>query len=327
MTPLERRMLVLSLTFALLSATVLTGRAALGAARFSPDASAVSGSYYGANETWVSSATEDWPQKGSNWCGVATVAVVANYTYQLYGGQNYFPFHVGGQQQIVNDMNSDAAVSQWGTPTWNGVGPGFRADISRDFGTDPRSLAWAALYESTAGAQLHLQRAGYTLPRWATDSFSMHNVIYHGSVVNAVAGMARTLARFQQPLSVTTDHGLHSIVVSGVYATTNPISQYPANVTAVVSWDPGVGSPWGGNQSAREVTWANYTFNNTATMWGSVYSANGNDDPDPAVGIYTPNGSYPSHWIGFRTTIEPDSQTSVSVDYALDENGTVMQHP
>jgi hypothetical protein len=142
-----------------------------------------------------------------------------------------------------------------------------------------------------------------------------------------VAGMARTLERFRQPVNVTTDHGLHSIVVTGVFATTDPISQYPANVNAVVAWDPGVGSPWGGDQSAREVTWANYTFNNNTVTWGSAYNSNGNDDPDPSVGIYTPNGSYPTHWIGFRTDIEPDTQTNVSVDYALDENGAVMQHP
>lgn len=326
MTVIERRMLVASLTLALLTAVLFIGRFSGANVFGAPSAQAVSGSYFGANEAWVLTASSEWPQAASNWCGVATVEVVANYSYQLYGGQSYYPFHAGGQQQIANDMNSAAASSQWGTPAWNGVGPGFRADISNDFGSDPRALAWAILYESTAGVPLHTQRSGYTLPRWATNAFSYHNVIYHGDVVYAVAGMARTLARFQQPVSVTTDHGLHSVVVSGVYATTNPITQYPANVNAVVVWDPGVGSPWGGDQSAREVTWANYTFNNSSVAWGSLYSANGNDDPDPSVGIYTPTGSQ-THWIGFRTDIEPDSQIDVSVDYALDENGVVMTHP
>jgi hypothetical protein len=58
-----------------------------------------------------------------------------------------------------------------------------------------------------------------------------------------------------------------------------------------------------------------------------VYSANGNWDPDPAVGPYVPNSQYPSHWIGYRVDIEPDALVNVSVDYALDENGNVMLHP
>jgi len=88
-----------------------------------------------------------------------------------------------------------------------------------------------------------------------------------------------------------------------------------------------VGSPGGGYQSARFVTWANYSFDIASNGWGPLYSANGNLDPDPTVGIYVPNSQYPSHWIGYRVDIEPDTQFNVSVDYALDENGTVMVHP
>jgi hypothetical protein len=323
MTATERWMLTLGLLFGLLTLALLGG-GRLGQALARP---AVSGSFYGANDAWVAAAAAEWPQRDSNWCGVATVELVANYTYQMAAGQSYSPFQGGGQQRIANDMNSAAAISQWGTPSGNGIGPGFKADIARDFGTDPRSIAWAILYESTAGTGLHLHHPGYLPPKWATSAFTFHNVIYHGDVTHAMAGMARTLERFQQPLSVTTAHGLHSDVVSGVYATNDPIAAYPANVDAVDAWDPGVGSPNGGYQSAREVIWDNYTFNTNRSMWGSTYSANGSDDPDPAVGIYVPAGSYPAHWIGYRTDIEPDTQVGVSVDYALDENGNVMQHP
>jgi hypothetical protein len=64
-----------------------------------------------------------------------------------------------------------------------------------------------------------------------------------------------------------------------------------------------------------------------------VYSPNYFDqskpplDPDPAVGVYVPNSTYPNHWIGFRVDIEPDTLVNISVDYALDENGNVMTHP
>jgi hypothetical protein len=249
----------------------------------------------------------------------------------MQSGPSYYPFHAGGQQQIAADLNSAASVSQWGIPSYNGVGPGFAADIARDFGADPRSIAWGIWYESLAGRLARLHQPGKLSPRIAQLSYTYHNVIYHQPANLAVAGLARTLTRFEQPLIVTTAHGLHTVVVAGVWAMSNPMSGYPADVNAVNVWDPGVGAPGGGYQSARRVTWANYTFNTNTTAWGSVYSANhqsyGDLDPDPAVGIYVPTSQYPNHWIGFPVDIEPDSLVNVSVDYALDENGNVMLHP
>jgi hypothetical protein len=227
-------------------------------------------------------------------------------------------------------MNSPAAVSQWGTPSWNGVGPGFAADISRDFGTDPRSIAWGILRESAASSPPPVYQPGNRNPQIARQGYTYHNVIYHQAANQAnfaLAGVARTLVRFGQPIIMTTAHGLHTVVVSGMWASSDPVAGYPADVNAVDVWDPGVGSPWGGYQSARFVTWANYSFDVASNGWGPLYSANGNLDPDPAVGVYVPNSQYPSHWIGYRVDIEPDSQLNVSVDYALDENGNVMAHP
>jgi hypothetical protein len=160
MTVLERRLLAASLLFGILTLSVITGRALFAAAR----APAVFGNFYGANEAYVSAGTQDWPQANSNWCAVASIEAVANYTFQLQGGQSYFPFHTGGQQQIAADLNSPASVSQWGTPSWNGVGPGFASDISRDFGTDPRSIAWGIQYESLAGRLARLYRPGPLSP-------------------------------------------------------------------------------------------------------------------------------------------------------------------
>jgi hypothetical protein len=127
MTQLERRLLGASLLFGLLTLTVITGRTLLAA----PHTPGVTGNFYGVNEAYVSAGTVDWPQANSNWCAVASVELVANYTYQMQSGPSYFPFHADGHQQIAADMNSAASVSQWGTPRWNGVGPGFAADIAR----------------------------------------------------------------------------------------------------------------------------------------------------------------------------------------------------
>jgi hypothetical protein len=330
MTPLERRLLAVSLLLGILTLSIITGHT-LSAA---PRAPAVSGNYYGINDAYMVAGTEDWPQKNSNWCAVASIEAVANYTFQvLGGGPSSFPFHAGGQQQIAADMNSAASISQWGTPSWNGVGPGFAADIARDFGTDPRSIAWGIQYESAAGRLARLHQPGPLSPRIAQLGYAYHNVIYHQPANLAVAGIARAIMRFGQPIIVTTAHGLHTVVVSGVWAPNNPDTGYPADVNAVNVWDPAVGSPGGGYQSARLVTWGNYSFNTNSNAWGSVYSPNFWDnnkpplDPDPAVGPYVPNSQYPSHWIGFRVDFEPDSLVNVSVDYALDENGSVMSHP
>lgn len=324
MTLLERRLLTIALLLGVLTAGVVI-RGGLG----SGVAQAASGSYFGANESWVSAAASDWPQANGNWCGVANIELIANYTYEQAMGTTYFPFHSGGQQRIANALNSAAAVSQWGTPSWNGLGPGFRADIARDGGTDPRSIAWGILYNSAAGNYLHIHKPGYLQPKWATRAYSFHNVIYPSNfgIQYSVASMARTLERFQIPISVTMAHGLHSDVLSGVYATNDPVSAYPSNVTALTLWDPAVGTSTGGYQSAREVTWSYSGFVTSPSMWGTTYNANNGYDPDPSVGIYTPNASYPHHWITNWTDIEPDRRTDVSPDYAMDQNVNPMNHP
>lgn len=337
MTWIERRMLAVGLLFGLLTLCV-AGSDHFGLATLPTSvAQAASGTFYGANESWVGIAASEWPQRNGNWCGVANIEVLANYSFQAAtNNPNYFPFGnpagtpVGGRGQatVANDLNNKSiALSQWGVPNWNGIGPGFQADIARDGGTDPRSIAWAALYESAAGDYLHQHRPGYLAPRWATRAYSIHNVIYHGGETQALTGLARMLETYHLPVSITMAHGLHSDIVSGLYSTNDPNSSGTAAVTAINVWDPGVGSPSGGYQSAREVTWDAYSFNNSPDMWGTTYQSNSGYDPDPAVGPYTPNGQYPTHWINNYTLIGPDRHTTLSPDYALDENGNVMNHP
>ena len=336
---LERRMLYLALLFGVLTLMMLAsgipGSSSLFQSLWSaPIAQAHTGSYYGANDTWLGKGAVEWPQKNSNWCAVATVELVANYTWQMQANSSSnTPFTTGGQQRIANDMNASNSVSQWGTPSWNGIGPGFKADIARDFGEDPRSIAWAIAWESTTGSYeqwlQHPYANGVSLASPPAPAFLFHTIIYHQSnAAAATAGIARSLETYTQPLSVTIAHGLHSVVISGVYATDDPVQNYPnTTVDAVNVWDPGVGSKWGGYQSAREVTWDNYTFNTNSNEWGSTYNSNSNDDPDPAVGIYTPSSSYPHHWITYRVDIEPDTNVRLLPDYALDENLSLICPP
>ena len=56
MTPLERRLLATSLLFGVLTLLVITGRSLFAA----PHVAAVSGTFYGANEAYVSAGTVDW---------------------------------------------------------------------------------------------------------------------------------------------------------------------------------------------------------------------------------------------------------------------------
>jgi hypothetical protein len=118
------------------------------------------------------------------------------------------------------------------------------------------------------------------------------------------------------------------VIVSGVYSNNNPQASSTADVDAVDVWDPGVGSSFGGGyQSAREVLWDNYSFDSDPNMWGTTYASNNGFDPDPAVGIYTPNSTYPNHWISHYVDIAPDANVTVSPDITYDEHGNAMTHP
>lgn len=324
-------MLTIALLLAILTAGVAAGKLLDGGAWQPPVARAHSGGFYGANESLVASAATEWPQKANNWCAVANIEVIANYTYEVTSGTTTGPFLTGGQQRIANDLDSNAAVSQWGNPSWNGIGPGFRADIARDGGTDPRSIAWGIDDESIVSLYTHTPGGGTKGPKnppgLPSAPYAYHDVIYHNATNHALAELAIALEYYHLPISVTMAHGLHSDIVSGVYANADPITGDPADVDAVNVWDPAVGTSTGGYQSAREVTWDNYSFNADPNMWGTAYSSNNGYDPDPAVGIYAPNGQYPNHWINFLTAIVPDTNVSLSPDYALDEHGTVMTHP
>jgi hypothetical protein len=251
---------------------------------------------YGPSNARVLAAVQAsaWPQQENNWCGVATVAAIAQ-----------FRGHAVSQQDVANYLNSAAAVSGWGTapPSPTTFGPGFKAEISGDVGTDPRSLAVGLSAEGQG---------------------KYHELIDVAGNYDATLHLVDDLIRAQEPISVIVFHGLHSVLVSGVMATDNPVTD-PGSITGLEVWDPGYGIPNGNIQGAQEVlvplsTWLNNTY-----YWATPYNANyfGSiaDDPDPAVGPYTFNPSLADFlhlWIGHYVYLRPDAATDPSFNVKPD---------
>jgi hypothetical protein len=232
-----------------------------------------------------------WPQQGDNWCGIATVAAIANFLGD----------HVS-QGAVTAFLNSSSAVSGWGTPSWNGIGPGFAADIARDSGSDPRALAEGM--RQFGGA-------------WYSQMVDLW-----GSW-DATGQLAADLEHDHQPISVIVDGGQHSVVVSKIYANGDP-AWNPGAITALEVWDPGFGTS-AGLLWAQSVTVSLGTWLGDGRLWGSVY----NDylDPDPAVGPYTYDpsiGNYNHLWTGHFVYIRPGGIPGVSVDWAINQNWVVI---
>lgn len=260
---------------------------------------------YGASTAQTQTAVNaaQWPQQKSDWCGVATVAAVAQF-----GGKTVT------QQNVADYMNSSAGVSAWGTPSYVGYGPDVKADIARDFGTDPRSIA-AGLANATGA--------------------TYHQLVDLISSNDATNRLVADLARAQQPISVLVDHGAHSVLVSAVYATANPATN-PGSVTALVVWDPGVGAPNAGIQATQMAVVPISTWLGDPRYWGESYQPNYFGpyaaDPDPAVGPYTNDPSHNEYthlWIGHYVYLRPDATsdafTGVSVDWAFNQSGALIE--
>lgn len=272
-------------------------------------ATTISGMAYGADNTKMQAATvaAQWPQAQSTWCGVATVAAIA----QFEGATT------ATQQAMADYLNSSASASAWGTPTQapGYYGPGFAADISRDFGTDPRSLA-----------------AGLT--NFTHQPY--HQVVALGNSYEAAASLAAAIATSQQPVTVFVDHALHSVVVSAVYATGDPV-QDPSSITGFDVWDPAGGIAGESVQSTVQADVPLDTWLTASQYWGAPYSVNWNNgygyDPNPAVGPYTYDPNTVAHnaslWVGHYVFVKPDAAgsptASVSADWALNQDGHLIK--
>jgi hypothetical protein len=254
-----------------------------------------------------------WPQQNQNWCAIANIQAIKEYDYyKATGGQ--WPTSDFTQTDIYNDVNSQSAVSPWGSTS------GYvKANISNDFGLDPRAITYSAYQVTPAG-------------------YYFHNFIYQTSAATATHNVALDFgpaAGVNDPISITVYHGQHSFVVSGVYASSDP-SQGNETLYGIDTWDPFVNSGFGGSiNSTTEEVWSYSDWVNSSSLWGSTYSSNGGQDPDPStpVNYYVPPfpnyGNQQHHWIGYYVTIEQDG-TSVcgthGPNYALNQYGQPSPH-
>ena len=301
MSAIEQRLVAIGLTFNLLTLLVLAPGWLPAANVASAERRLVAAAVvYGADPTRTRAAVHAsaWPQATNIWCGVATVAAVARYHGLPYS-----------QADVAAWMDSPAAVSEWGYPSWNGAGPGFKANIARDSGTDPRSLA-AALDATARGwyRQLVDQRGAW----------------------DATAHLAADLVRTREPISVIVLHGQHSVLVSGVLATADP-AQHPESIVGLQVWDPGVDSPFGQIQPTQETDVPLDQWLGLWVYWATPYNPNYYGalpaDPDPAVGPYTydPSRGLTTHlWIGNYVYLQPDVKPWLNVDWAYNQDGALI---
>ncbi len=157
--------------------------------------------FFGSKNSWMYTATNDWYQQQGNWCGVASIRAIQVYDWLYYNGGN--PQWDNSQTGVYDRLNS--YTSPWGR------GGGYvTSNISGDFGTDPHSVAYGAWYETPPSTQ--------TQPYW------FHNWIYGTSALTATSDFSRDFGSIpaishKDPITVMTDGGYHSFVISGVYAT------------------------------------------------------------------------------------------------------------
>lgn len=259
-----------------------------------------SGTYYGTNESWVtSSVAATFPQTLSTACTVADAAAFTNYTYLMNGHPLRFT-STQSQADIESD-NQRWGASQWGNATPINAVAGI-TNIAPDFGNDPRSAAYMSETYNLSNVVVHnylyrWQFAHTTQPAYSTQ------------VLEATTLLARALQITQAPVIATINGGLHAVLVTGVYSTTSPATNFPANITGLVYRDP----EGNVNNSRIEVSISAWTGGHFSTPWGvysmwSLYygdrSAVGDkrntSDPEPTVGIYTPTATSPVHWyLGF----------------------------
>jgi hypothetical protein len=220
-----------------------------------------------------------WPQHRSNWCGVASIAAVASFVNR--GSVS--------QDSVAGFLNSPAAVSTWGTPPPLYGGAGFPANISQDTGTDPRAIA-RGLGEMTGGLY--------------------HNIVDFADAWDATWHLAVDLRDYQQPITVIVDGGQHSVVVSKIFASGDPVADQNS-ITGIEVWDPGFNAFNAPIQAAQKVIVSPWDWYNDYVYWGSVY--NDYYDPDPSVGVYAGM----QLWTWHRVYVRPWGLNYVSADWAM----------
>jgi hypothetical protein len=285
--------------------------------------------FYGADTTKTVNAIKYiWPQAGPT-CGIESTEAAVNYNDEVRGlGMR---FRSTADQKAVAKNNQTSGASQWGYPkpinAYGGV-----TNISRDLGTDPRSIAYMEWNYTPSNTYYH----DY-IYRWQFANSSAPS--FYSQVLQATTSMAQGLATWHEPLVAQINGGLHSVLVTGVYSYNDPRNYYPAQITSVVYRDPmayytvsrfevSIGTWAGGHYSTPYGVYSLWSL-----YYGDRYSvgdSKNTSDPEPAVGIYVPTSSHPIHWYRGFTWIQRDNNWAKETwnpDWAYTSTGKKMTAP
>lgn len=327
MTPKQRMAIRTAFILVALAGGLLT--TALTQQRNAATTYAFSGTFYGAYESLMTQAISGniWPQATSNACAITDTIGVVNYDYLRWG----FPlrFVNSDSQSIVEKGNQTLGQSQWGYATpinqWGGI-----TNIARDFGNDPRSVAYDISRYNVVGTYWHNYIYRWQFAHSTQPSFSQQ-------AREGLTLVARNLETFKDPVVVFINGGLHSVLVTGIWSTTNPNTSWPANIQGVVYHDP-EGNASSSRQEVPIDTWINGGYANpfgVYSLWSLYYGdrySRGDKlntfDPEPMKGPYVPNSSHPEHWyLGF-TWVARDNNSGYSPDWAFNAaSNQVMTTP
>lgn len=318
-----------------LSLTLLTVAGALLVTLWSglasaPTAHAATATFYGADTTrTINAINAIWPQYSGPYCGIATAEAAVNYDDEVHGVAMYFRSRT--TQNTVAAANQRAGASRWGYATPVNRYAGI-TNIAPDYGTDPRSIAYMTYTYTPNNTYFH----NY-IYRWQFSNATQPS--FYTQVQQATTSFARALTTWHEPVNVTINGGLHSVLVTGVYAYNNPATYYPAQIASVVYRDPGAW-PSVSRFQVDFSTWAGGSFSTpfgVYSLWSLYYGdryARGDgrntSDPEPTVGIYRPYSGRPIHWFRGFAWIQRDSHYAngtYSPDFAYTSTGALMTSP
>lgn len=302
------------------------------------------GAWYGGLTNYMNYAIGNgiWPQGNGNYCGIESAIAVANYD-SLNKGQPQ-PFTDSSAQYTVQNNNDTllGGESQWGyaqpTNQWGGY-----TNIAADFGTDPRSVAYMQWNYTINNTFYHdylyrpdLEVGSQSYITWLAEHFGAQQE-------DATTKLAVALEAYSEPVSVPINGGLHIVVVSGLWSGNDPMTNFPAAIQGLVYRDP-EGDLDPGSLARQEIdysVWASGNYSNpfgVYSLWSLYYgdlNSRGDhlnsNDPEPNVGPYAPNSSYPYHWYNGWDWIRLDNNYSNgqwSPDWAYDSiTGAQMTTP
>ncbi|GHO51014.1 hypothetical protein KSX_91770 [Ktedonospora formicarum] len=174
-----------------------------------------------------------WPQYTGNYCFSAVIQAITNYTDLTKGLPMRYPNQsdqgpASGNPddaqpgQILYDLDHTLTPPD-GPLVPQGSGASRRpftlANIAYDFGGDPRSQSIGINYEKPG-------------------NLNYHEHIYHTSAQEATLGLAKTVARYRMPVDVLVNHAEHSVLVAGVWATGNPLTDPNAQISSLAVFNP-----------------------------------------------------------------------------------------